>query len=674
MNFQLTSTSNGIKTIVIKTVNQFLKTNIQFKQNLLNSTKQILEKQNLSKEEQKVLNENVKNAIKNIQNGKIDAQDLELLKNENSNTLIYNSELLKDKNINMRTLLQKTGDVLRNANNKVQISFLAYDLLKELENRNEKMNLSVFMGIAGSGKDTLSSLFNPEINDKITDLRTPDEVIFVTKLKSLKTLEDQKEYLKDYLSKNSQANEVKQNSLENFDNILASNINEAFGVIQKYKSVKAKPVKFTGIDEKIKYISRQLMTEDQFEDKQDYENYINNQQKVYEENEISFTKENQLLYGHLRNNVPMKHFTEKLNLLIKVIVLKQEGKIKDKQEQSYLKEIYEGLKEDQLKQVEDFYKTFKDNQEVFDLIENKDLKETKNQILKEIFKSSISNSKGKYDLVDYDENTNYADVIEETIVYFDFDDVIVNFIPEWLKWTNERTGRNDTMEDVKDFYYFQQLEKELLEETHIVNDKEVNKYTKEDTQKIIWDFLDSDIYAQIEKYDKVISTMKYLKQMGVQVMVLSAGGSDSKYRFIKEHLPFLHKDNDTIMAGKKDVVNMGVLVDDGGHNHLKRVETNTFNFGVVIEKNHNKHIKTGKRLAVTTNDNPQELTELIFSMQYSIHKRKQTPEKQLEFLNEKGANTQQLQEALDLKAKLEELGLNIEDLQKLTNKSSNKIK
>jgi 5'(3')-deoxyribonucleotidase len=278
------------------------------------------------------------------------------------------------------------------------------------------------------------------------------------------------------------------------------------------------------------------------------------------------------------------------------------------------------ISEDQKKEFADFFAYLMKNPEIINVIENKDFNATINDLIMKMFKSAISYTEKDFKSTELHVERLKKEpqkLVRETNIYFDFDDVIVNFVPEWIEWINTRLEAEGleagyTIDDVRNFWWFNQLGDTLVEKGL-------------DTQKInaiIWEFLQSDIYQNIEHHNNTINIMRYLKGVGFNVKILSAGVSRSKEKFVEEHLTFLDAKKDMIITANKSIVQPGVLVDDGGHNAVEMVENNNMAYCVLIDTKYNQHIQTGKRITRVKLEDTKQVLNLILAKAYSNEARK----------------------------------------------------
>lgn len=206
------------------------------------------------------------------------------------------------------------------------------------------------------------------------------------------------------------------------------------------------------------------------------------------------------------------------------------------------------------------------------------------------------------------------------VVLFDFDEVFVDINTNALRYINEKIGTNYTLKDVTSWDFF-------------------------DKPEIRVPFLDylslPTIYQEHAiPNEKMINVLKQMVEMNKEVYIVTASvesSQDSKYRFIKEKMPFFDTNrlftvnNSSKYKMKSDVLdelNLNyhepiVLVDDGIHNildmmadinHKDRLDDmmkqfylnrtlkkfgnpyHEFIYGVVPELPYNKDIVDGKRI------------------------------------------------------------------------------
>lgn len=206
------------------------------------------------------------------------------------------------------------------------------------------------------------------------------------------------------------------------------------------------------------------------------------------------------------------------------------------------------------------------------------------------------------------------------VVLFDFDEVFVDLNTGALKYINKELGTNYTTEDVKSWEFFD----------------------NPDVRKPFFDYLSlPDVYQNhVIPNKKMIKVLEQMVEMGKEVYIVTASvesSQDSKYKFIKEHMPFFDTknlftvNNSSKYKMKSDVLDEldlnyrepTVLVDDGIHNildmmadinHKDKLDNlmkqfyisrtikkynnpyHDFIYGIVPELTYNRDIVDGKRI------------------------------------------------------------------------------
>lgn len=206
------------------------------------------------------------------------------------------------------------------------------------------------------------------------------------------------------------------------------------------------------------------------------------------------------------------------------------------------------------------------------------------------------------------------------VVLFDFDEVFVDLNTGAIKYINEKLGTNYTYDDVKSWEFFD----------------------NPTVRKPFFDFLSlPDVYQKhVIPNKKMIKVLEQMVEMGKEVYIVTASvesSQDSKYKFIKEHMPFFDTKNlftvnssskykmksDVLEELNLDYHEPTVLVDDGIHNildmmadinHKEKLDgmmkqfyisrtikkfNNPFHdfiYGIVPELVYNKTIDDGKRI------------------------------------------------------------------------------
>jgi primosomal protein N'' len=206
------------------------------------------------------------------------------------------------------------------------------------------------------------------------------------------------------------------------------------------------------------------------------------------------------------------------------------------------------------------------------------------------------------------------------VVLFDFDEVFVDINTNALRYINEKIGTNYNLKDVTSWDFFD----------------------KPEIRKPFLDYLALPTIYQEHAIPnkKMINVLKQMVEMGKEVYIVTASvesSQDSKYRFIKEKMPFFDTkklftvNNSSKYKMKSDVLdelNLNyhepiVLVDDGIHNILDMMADinhkdkldgmmkqfylnrtlkkfsnpyHEFIYGVVPELPYNKEIVDGKRI------------------------------------------------------------------------------
>ncbi len=209
-----------------------------------------------------------------------------------------------------------------------------------------------------------------------------------------------------------------------------------------------------------------------------------------------------------------------------------------------------------------------------DIVENSYTKEEKEEFY---------SLKKKYNLND----EKLKELIKNVTIYSDFDDVIVDLFTPWVKDINKRNKTNYKREEVKDFFWFSNLENgmEFLQNENLYQLKDENQ---KDLIKLRKDVI--PFFKELERNDMlsnvVIVTSTYEKNY------------ISKKKYIKDNLSnYLDVDN-MVTTSKKYLLSFdnAILIDDGSHNVVQTVMSNPYATAFVLNQPHNESLYTGKRI------------------------------------------------------------------------------
>ncbi len=209
-----------------------------------------------------------------------------------------------------------------------------------------------------------------------------------------------------------------------------------------------------------------------------------------------------------------------------------------------------------------------------DIVENSYTKEEKEEFY---------SLKKKYNLND----EKLKELIKNVTIYSDFDDVIVDLFTPWVKDINKRNKTNYKREEVKDFFWFSNLENgmEFLQNENLYQLKDENQ---KDLIKLRKDVI--PFFKELERNDMlsnvVIVTSTYEKNY------------ISKKKYIKDNLSnYLDIDN-MVTTSKKYLLSFdnAILIDDGSHNVVQTVMSNPYATAFVLNQPHNESLYTGKRI------------------------------------------------------------------------------
>lgn len=198
-------------------------------------------------------------------------------------------------------------------------------------------------------------------------------------------------------------------------------------------------------------------------------------------------------------------------------------------------------------------------------------------------------------------------IINKMNLNIDYDDVLVNFVPSWLKWYKE-TYKNEenyieyNIDDVKSFYIFQDWQNKF-------NEMKNNKINLFDFFKI------NDVYTKEinlkEGAKEFIEEIKYFNFKKYYILTATVTGMvDSKQKHIEENFN-IPKNNVIYATDKANAGNFtfGILIDDGEHNVISVVEQNPFAFAFLVDYSHNRSCSTNKRIKRIYN-----LTEIMYDL------------------------------------------------------------
>lgn len=573
------------------------------------------------------------NLLERVISNELINSDIEILKNELPSNILFDSPNLDS--MNTRELLQFTGNFIRKTYDKnIILALFAIDLIELLRNdKQDKLTLKTIVGGAGTGKDTFSKYFF----DTITDVRTTNEINFLINLNSIKSKDEQIQYLEELIQNTNliTTNETSENRKTLFENIFFEEIKNSIKKLKDEQIIhsknslndnhinKSEKLDFSKEHNLFTFIKRPILSKDEFSPYSDfptYKEYITELEETFNYNKIPFNEKNKVIYGFIRKNTNVHHFTEKINQVINLFILFSE-KTPGFHSLELIKEEldsileYSTISEEQIMEFNTFFSFLIKNPNVIEVIINKDINQTKEDILEKNFENAISNTKNDFNSFNIDTNKipkTFSNIVKDTNIYFDFDDVIVSFVDEWIIWVNSKLDSNYKIGDIKDFWFFNNLELKLRKDGKSTN--EINT--------IIWDFLKSDVYQDIEKHMNIINIIEYLKNIGFNVKILSAGGSSSKERFVRDNLPFLDPQKDLIITADKSIVKTGILIDDGGHNVTEMVENDNKAFCIVINTGYNETISTGKRITRIEIKETHKIIDLIFAKSYANEYRK----------------------------------------------------
>mgnify|MGYP000567775252 CR=1 FL=1 len=198
-------------------------------------------------------------------------------------------------------------------------------------------------------------------------------------------------------------------------------------------------------------------------------------------------------------------------------------------------------------------------------------------------KEEFYSLKKKYNLND----EKLKELIKNVTIYSDFDDVIVDLFTPWVKDINKRNKTNYKREEVKDFFWFSNLENgmEFLQNENLYQLKDENQ---KDLIKLRKDVI--PFFKELERNgmlsNVVIVTSTYEKNY------------ISKKKYIKDNLSnYLDIDN-MVTTSKKYLLSFdnAILIDDGSHNVVQTVMSNPYATAFVLNQPHNESLYTGKRI------------------------------------------------------------------------------
>lgn len=580
---------------------------------------------------------------KRLKNKKITIDDVNTLKDEYIDLKIIPDEIMsyfKYEGVgNMRDLLIMTGSnywrfkLSRN----IHVALLSKYLLKKIEKEKEPIDIITAFGRAGSGKDT----FINEFKYYATDTRFFNELELIIHLNTLNSIEEQEEYLYNFIKQiniNSENMFIDLKSEKEdvlyFKSILEKETKKMISDLEKIKKSKRKNkqnnTKRTKKQNNTKII--QLIRTFDINDVKVKEE----QQKIYKSCGIEFSDKNIRKYNYLRQGSKPNDISESINEILYYIekLKKDEISMKDYYkitnkiiERNYKnqKETKKDIEEDK-KSLKSITKIFLENKNLLkQILNNTTIEETQKKVYnilegdKDIKRLKLLENKTqqksseeiikKYNLKDED----IQKIINETTIFFDYDEVLVDLITPWLEHINKTTPLNLKRQDITEFFIFEKYQKEL--------DKKYGNGIYD-----VFDFLNGDTYKNVNVNEGSRSIIRKLKEYGFDIKIITASHTSSvksKEEHIKKYFgDLIDYSNDVAFLKDKKLINMegGIFIDDGIHNLesvLKRYETTQ---GILLDHSHNKLMKTDKR--VVRIDSLNEIESVLLNKVLNILDRK----------------------------------------------------
>lgn len=215
----------------------------------------------------------------------------------------------------------------------------------------------------------------------------------------------------------------------------------------------------------------------------------------------------------------------------------------------------------------------------FDINNLKSITDTYSKEEKEEFEKLIK----KYNFND----EKLKNLIKNVTIYSDFDDVIVDLMTPWVEDINKRNGTKYKKTDVKDFFWFSNIENGMK----FLDNEELYQLKDNKGKDIIK--LRSDVIP-------FFNELKRNDMLSNVVIVTSTFEKNyvSKKKYIKENLSSYIDPDNIVTTSKKYLLRFdnAILIDDGSHNVEQTVMSNPYANAFVLNQPHNESLYTGKRI------------------------------------------------------------------------------
>lgn len=163
------------------------------------------------------------------------------------------------------------------------------------------------------------------------------------------------------------------------------------------------------------------------------------------------------------------------------------------------------------------------------------------------------------------------------IIVVDVDDVVADFVPEWLKQHNLKFGSNHTLDDIKTWYWLADL-----------------GYDAEKEQESLNLFDNRRFYPNVKPIVGALEGVKALRDAGHMVLFVTAstpGSAGEKYKWL-QWWGFLDKEVQSLdyyfEAHNKLAITADLIIDDRDKNVNSYV--NNGRMGIIFDRNWNRHL------------------------------------------------------------------------------------
>lgn len=159
---------------------------------------------------------------------------------------------------------------------------------------------------------------------------------------------------------------------------------------------------------------------------------------------------------------------------------------------------------------------------------------------------------------------------KQKIIGVDCDDVVINLVPNWLKFYNEEWNDNLTINDIKSWNIAEFVKYEcgskIFEYIHPINKRDFN------------------IYNFCEPIEGSLAGIRLLENLGHRVVFVTASNKmETKYNWLMLN-NFLLSRKDFIQAYDKSLIRLDYLIDDRFENIEDIISSNNNSKGILYSK------------------------------------------------------------------------------------------